>query len=152
MQPRYYEVKPTRRVWIRIFMIFAIAMAVVIFSRSWSAMVIPAIFLALSLLYIRNDRILYNDLEVVIYAPNGRRFHYAWMDIEQVSVTLDRRYARGILRTDLIWQLNIRYCVCTSSGMRSECIKKHYYDYDGAYEFVEFYKTVKRIEEESFTA
>ncbi len=141
MDSKYYEVKPNKlTVKLEIFS-FAAAVAVIILIRHWIALIIPVMFLVMSIVHNKTDRILYNDKEVIIFAPNGKRFCYSWEQIESADIVFETVRGRSSNRPR--WFLKIRYSYNVKGKTQTETLKKFYYLYDGAFEFVEFFKAVK---------
>ncbi|MBQ3229198.1 MAG: hypothetical protein IJB43_11525 [Clostridia bacterium] len=146
MDSNYYEVKPNKlTVKLEIFALTT-AIAVIILLRHWSALIIPILFLVLSIFHNKTDRILYNDKEVIIFAPNGKRFRYSWKQIESAEIVLETVHGRSSKHPR--WFLKIRYSYNVKGKNKTETLKKFYYLYDGAFEFVEFFKTVKEKEQQ----
>lgn len=146
MDSNYYEVKPNKlTVKLEIFAL-SVAVAVIILIRHWIALIIPVMFLVLSIFHNKTDRILYNDKEVIIIAPNGKRFCYSWEQIESAEIVFETVRGRSSNRPR--WFLIIRYSYTVKDKTKTETLKKLYYFYDGAFEFVEFFKTVKEKEQQ----
>lgn len=145
MESNYYEVKHNKlTVKLEIFAL-SVAVAVIILLRHWSALIIPILFLVLSIFHNKTDRILYNDKEVIIIAPNGKRFRYSWEQIESAEVVIET--VRGKSSNHLGWFLIIRYSYTKKDKTKIETLKKLYYFYDGAFEFVEYFNSIKGKEQ-----
>ncbi len=143
MDSNYYEVKPNKlTVKLEIFALTT-AIAVIILLRHWSALIIPILFLVLSIFHNKTDRILYNDKEVIIIAPNGKRFCYSWEQIESAEIVFENVRGRSSNRPR--WFLIIRYSYTVKDKTKTETLKKLYYFYDGAFEFVEYFNSIKSI-------
>ena len=143
MDSKYYEVKPNKLTLKLEVFVFAVAVAVIILLRNWIALIIPVLFLVFSIFHNKTDRILYNDKEVIIIAPNGKRFCYSWEQIESAEVVIET--VRGKSSNHLRWFLKIRYSYTVKDKTKTETLKKLYYFYDGAFEFVEYFNSIKSI-------
>ena len=143
MDSNYYEVKPNKLTLKLEIFVFAVAVAVIILLRHWIALIIPALFLVFSIFHNKTDRILYNDEEVIIIAPNGKRFRYSWEQIESAEIVFETVRGRSSNRPR--WFLIIRYSYTVKDKTKNETLKKLYYFYDGAFEFVEYFNSIKSI-------
>ena len=145
MNNEYRQVKPKRKEYVYVGCIFAAAVAIVIlFIRQWTALFIPLLFLTISLLYLKNDRILYNRQEIVLFfPPMGKAFHFSWYDITSVELCYETK--RGRTGYDSYWWLKITF---TNDNVKSETLRKLYNNYDGISEFIDFYMMVKGFDQE----
>lgn len=141
MDCKYFEVTPNKLcVKYALGTLCAITIIIII-TQHWLSLIIPFLFLIFSVIEYKTDRILYNDKEVIILAPNWKRFRYSWEQIESVEVVLET--VRGRSSKKPHWFLKIKYSYQVNGKTKTETLKKFYYLYDGAYEFVEFFKTIK---------
>ena len=145
MDSNYYEVKPNKLTVKLEIVALSVAVAVIILLRHWIALIIPALFLMFSIFHSKTDRILYNDKEVIIIAPNGKRFRYSWEQIESAEVVIET--VRGKSSNHPGWFLIIRYSYTVKDKTKTETLKKLYYFYDGAFEFVEYFNSIKGKEQ-----
>lgn len=138
MENNYRVVKLKKKIWLFIFGIFAAAVMLTIVTRNWTGLLIPGLFLAISVVMGKRERILYNEKEVILTILPGRTERLAWHQVKEVIVELKSRRGRG--RYDLVWLMTISYYDYLN---RLQTIEKRFYDLDGAQEFYECFKKVK---------
>ena len=141
MSIEYRKVKPTKKV-IRFSIGISVASWILVaLGRQWSGLVIPLMFSILVFLYVRNDRILYNDQEVILLTPLfGKKIFLSWYEIKNVEVKYKSKIGRGNMSHN--WYLIITY---TFGNGRTYVIEKLYYDYDGAGDFEDTYKRINNL-------
>lgn len=138
MENNYRVVKLKKKIWLFIFGIFAAAVMLTIVTRNWTGLLIPGLFLAISVVMGKRERILYNEKEVLLTILPGRTERLAWHQIQGVTIELKSRRGRG--RYDLVWLMTISYYDYLN---RLQTVEKNYSDLDGAQEFYECFKKVK---------
>ena len=123
MSTEYRKVKPTKKV-IRFSIGISVASWILVaLGRQWSGLVIPLMFSILVFLYVRNDRILYNDQEVILLTPLfGKKIFLSWYEIKNVEVKYKSKIGRGNMSHN--WYLIITY---TFGNGRTYVIEKLYY-------------------------
>ena len=141
MSIEYREVKPTKRV-IRFFLGASVASWILVaLGRQWFSLVIPLMFSILGFFMLRNDRIMYNDQEVILLTPLfGKKIFLSWYEIKNVEVKYKSKIERGNISHN--WYLIITY---TLGNGRTDVIEKLYYDYDGAGDFEDTYKRINNL-------
>lgn len=149
MKQEYYEVKPNKHNIkhnkVFIFFAFVSVVIIIIIHRAWLALIIPFLFLLFSMMIDKSNHILYNDQEVILFSPLGKAYHYTWDRIKSVNVTFEK--VRGRSSINPRWLLKVTYYYSTEKESKTETLQMLYYDYDGAYEFVEFYKKIKETKQ-----
>jgi len=138
MENNYRVVKLKKKIWLFIFGIFAAAVTLTIMTQNWGGLLIPGLFLAISVVMGKRERILYNEKEVLLTILPGRTERLAWHQIKGVTIELKSRRGRG--RYDLVWLMTISYYDYLN---RLQTVERNYSDLDGAQEFYECFKKVK---------
>lgn len=141
MDCKYFEVKPNKLCVKYTLIALSAITIIIIIMQLWMALIIPFLFLLFSVIKHKTDRIIYNDREVIILAPNGKRFSYSWEQIESAEIVLET--VRGRSSNHPRWFLKITYSYQVNGKAKTETMKKLYYLYDGAHEFVELFKAIK---------
>ena len=137
MENNYRVVKLKKKIWLFIFGIFAAAVMLTIVTRNWTGLLIPGLFLAISVVMGKRERILYNEKEVLLTILPGRTERLAWHQIKGVTIELKSKWGR---RHYLVWKMTISYYDYLN---RLQTVEKNYSDLDGAQEFYECFKKVK---------
>ncbi|MBR2621497.1 MAG: hypothetical protein IKC97_03900 [Clostridia bacterium] len=137
MENNYRVVKLKKKIWLFIFGIFAAAVMLTIVTRNWTGLLIPGLFLAISVVMGKRERILYNEKEVLLTILPGRTERLAWHQIQGVTIELKSKWGR---RHYLVWKMTISYYDYLN---RLQTVEKNYSDLDGAQEFYECFKKVK---------
>ncbi|MBQ7397963.1 MAG: hypothetical protein IJW09_03950 [Clostridia bacterium] len=137
MENNYRVVKLKKKIWLFIFGIFAAAVTLTIMTQNWGGLLIPGLFLLVSVVVLKSDRILYNEKEVLLTILPGRKERLAWHQIKGVTIELKSKWGRGHY---LVWKMTISYYDYLN---RLQTVEKNYSDLDGAQEFYECFKKVK---------
>ena len=141
MKTEYREVKPKKKVICFLLGISVVGFIFVALGRQWQSFIIPLMFSLLAFFYVRNDRILYNEQEVILLIPPiGKRISLSWKQIKNVEVQFKQKLGRGNINST--WYLLITY---TLKDGRTETVEKRYYDYDGAGDFEDTYKRINHL-------
>ena len=138
MDSNYRVVKLKKKIWIFIFAIAAAATIPTILTQSWNGLLIPILFLVVSVAIGKSKRIRYNEKEVLLTILPGRTERLAWHQVKDVAIELKNR--RGKSGYHLEWLLTISYYDYLN---RLQTIEENYYALDGAQEFYECFKKVK---------
>ena len=142
MEQGYKEVKLKKNVHFFILGLIAVAFFIIVFGHQWNAIIIPLMLSVLLYFYVKNDRILYNDCEVVLFfSPFPNKICLSWDQIVSVEVKYQQKLGRAGKHWN--WYLIITYSL---DNGKTESMKKLYYNYDGAGDFEEYYKTIKNID------
>lgn len=140
MEDKFYEVKLKKATKFSPFCIMVfIPVVIAIIFRTFSWITLSFISFVVLYLMTKYDHILYNDREVILFSPLGKRFHYSWEQIIGVYVQMEKAHPGN----KLIQILNITYCYEINGTKRTETLKKDFSAYDGALEFLEFYESIK---------
>ena len=141
MNKEYKEVKLQKRVKLFVFGLSACVWVLVLIGRQWEACIIPLMFSVAAFFLVRNDRIIYNDQEVILMiSPFSKKIFLSWEEIKNVEVKYQSKLQRGGIKYD--WYLIITY---TLNGVRTETLEKLYYNYDGAGDFEDTYKRINDL-------
>ena len=135
MENNYRVVKLKKKIWLFIFGIFAAAVMLTIVTQNWTGLLIPGLFLAISVVMGKRERILYNEKEVLLTILPGRTERLAWHQIKGVTIELKSKWGRY-----LVWKMTISYYDYLN---RLQTVERNYSDLDGAQEFYECFKKVK---------
>ncbi len=137
MENNYRVVKLKKKIWLFVFGVFVAAVTLTIMTQNWGGLLIPGLFLLVSVVVLKSDRILYNEKEVILSIVPGRKERLAWHQIKGVTIELKSKWGRGHY---LVWKMTISYYDYLN---RLQTVEKNYSDLDGAQEFYECFKKVK---------
>ena len=140
MKTEYREVKPKKNVICFLLGISVVGFILVALGRQWQSFIIPLMFSLLAFIHVRNDRIIYNDQEVILFTPLGKKIVLSWRQIKNVEVQYKSKLERGGITHN--WYLNVTYML---EDGRTESLEKLYYDYDGAGDFEDTYKRINHL-------
>jgi len=139
MENNYRVVKLKKKIWLFVFGVFVAAVTLTIMTQNWGGLLIPGLFLLVSVVVLKSDRILYNEKEVLLTVLPGRTERLAWHQIKGVTIELksNNKWGRGY---NLVWKMTISYYDYLN---RLQTVEMNYSDLDGAQEFYECFKKVK---------
>jgi hypothetical protein len=140
MENNYRVVKLKKKIWLFVFGVFVAAVTLTIMTQNWGGLLIPGLFLLVSVVVLKSDRILYNEKEVILSIVPGRKERLAWHQVKDVAIELKNTRKWVQSNNYLVWKMTISYYDYLN---RLQTVEKNYSDLDGAQEFYECFKKVK---------
>ena len=145
MEKQYYTVKPKKRIYLFAGCLALSPLLLAVFIQSWYPCILAALASLILFFLLKNDRILYNEQEVILFSYFGNTYRLSWYQIDSVVILNQVELGRGSYSTTCNLIISYSFYVGVEKHLNTK--KKPYRNYRGAFDFVEFYKKIKKTDD-----